>query len=297
VIDGVVGSDVRMRQAEITRSRQTADCRSLSTFGRRTLEAFVMKISVVTVSYNSEKTIRETIESVLSQNHPDIEYLIVDGGSTDATVSIVREYGNKISRWLSEPDEGIYDAMNKGIGLATGDAVGFLNSDDVFADANAVATIAQGFESGDDAVYGDLVFTDSSGSRQVRFWQSEPYVPGSAPKGWAPPHPTLYIRREILLACHGFKKTYRYTADFELALRLFEVERIRTRYLPSTLVHMRLGGATTGSIKGIWCANWEAAKACRENGYPGGVWLIVRKLARKIPQLFRRRAPPTAPPL
>jgi glycosyltransferase involved in cell wall biosynthesis len=247
-----------------------------------------MKISVVTVSYNSERTIRETIESVLSQIHPDVEYLIVDGGSTDATLSIVREYGSKITRWISEPDDGIYDAMNKGIGLATGEAVGFLNSDDVFADANALATIAQSFDAAVDAVYGDLVLTDGQGKRQVRYWQSQPYVLGSAQKGWAPPHPTLYIRREILLACHGFKKTYRYTADFELALRLFEIERIRTRYVPQTLVRMRLGGATTGSLKNIVLANLEAAQACRENGYSGGLWLIGRKLIRKIPQLFRR---------
>lgn len=247
-----------------------------------------MKITIVTVSYNSEKTIRDTIESVLAQSHPHIEYLIVDGGSTDATLSIVREYGDKIARVVSEPDEGIYDAMNKGIHLATGEAVGFLNSDDMFANANAVATIAQGFEPDVDAVYGDLVLTDSVGKKQVRYWRSEPYVQGSAQRGWAPPHPTLYVKRDVLLACHGFKKTYRYTADFELALRLFEMQRIRARYLPHTLVRMRIGGATTGSLKGIVLANLEAAQACRENGYSGGGWLILRKLLRKIPQMFRR---------
>jgi glycosyltransferase involved in cell wall biosynthesis len=247
-----------------------------------------MKISVVTVCFNSEKTIRDTIESVFAQSHPDVEYIIVDGCSRDATMDIVRSYGGRISRVLSEPDRGIYDAMNKGLQLATGDVVGFLNSDDCFASVDSLSWVAQAFDDTVDAVYADLAFVDRLGQPHKRFWRSGPYQAGACPAGWAPPHPTLYIRRGVLHKHGGFRAGYRYTADFELALRLFEVHKIQTRYFPRALVNMRLGGATTGNLADICRANLEASKACKENGYKGGGWFIMRKLMRKVPQLFIR---------
>jgi glycosyltransferase involved in cell wall biosynthesis len=253
-----------------------------------------MKISVITVAYNSAATIGDTLRSVAAQSYPTIEHIVIDGASTDATLEVVRSEGRHVSRVISEADGGIYDAMNKGLRVATGDVVGFLNSDDIYADAGVVDQLAQAMaDSTVDAVYGDLVFVSRDDpSHVVRYWQSGPHRPGACTHGWMPPHPTLYLRKSVLDKAGGFDTSYRLQADFELCLRLFEIHRLYAVHLPMTLVRMRMGGATTGSLRNIIRGNMEAARACRQHGFPGGLAFVARKMASRVPQ-FLFKAPAT----
>lgn len=248
-----------------------------------------MKVSVITVSFNSAATIADTLRSVAEQREVDIEHILIDGASTDGTQAIIAREGKHIAKFVSERDNGIYHAMNKGLALATGDVVGFLNADDMFATPNAVSALANAFVGDHDAVYGDLVFVDPSDvSRVKRYWRPGPYRSGACRLGWMPPHPTFYVRRRILEANAPFDLEFRLQADYELILRLFEVAKIRAHYLPQTLVRMRMGGATTGSIRNIIRGNLEAARANRKNGFRGGPLFILSKLARRIPQFLAR---------
>ena len=251
-----------------------------------------MKISVITVSYNSAATIGDTLRSVAAQTYPHVEHLVIDGGSKDATMDVVREHGSHVATVVSERDKGIYDAMNKGLAMATGDVVGFLNSDDMLADVDALARIAAGMEdSAVDAVYGDLVFVAPTDLQQVvRYWRPGDHRSGLCARGWMAPHPTFYVRRLVLAASGGFSLDYRLAADFELMLRLFEVKLIRSKYLPVTLVRMRMGGATTGSIRNVLHGNIEASRACRNNGFRGGIPFILSKITSRIPQFLSRPA-------
>jgi glycosyltransferase involved in cell wall biosynthesis len=226
------------------------------------------------------------------QSYPNIEHILVDGGSTDNTMHVVREHGGHLSLVVSERDRGIYDAMNKGLSFASGDIVGFLNSDDVFYDKSSIQDIVTSFNAiPTDAVYGDLVFVDPFDTRKIiRFWKSNLYMPGDCARGWMPPHPTFYVRTSVLRQMGGFCLDYRLQADFELMLRLFHIRNIRSIYLPQVLVRMRTGGATTGSWKNIISGNLEASRACRANGLHGGALFIMRKWKHRIPQLlFRKR--------
>jgi glycosyltransferase involved in cell wall biosynthesis len=249
-----------------------------------------MKISIVTVCYNSEATIVDTLRSVGEQSYSNIEHLIIDGASRDNTLALVEQHGQHVKKVVSEKDHGIYDAMNHGLRLATGDVVGFLNSDDMFMDSDAVAQIAAAFTASSiEAVYGDLVFVDPlDTSKVVRCWRPGLHLVGACAHGWMPPHPTFYACREVLIKSGGFDQQYRLQADFDLMLRLFEIQAIRTAYLPSTLVRMRLGGATTGNWGNIIKGNLEAAHACRKNGFPGGLSFIASKIGRRVPQFFSR---------
>jgi glycosyltransferase involved in cell wall biosynthesis len=247
-----------------------------------------MKISIITVAHNSAATIRDTIDSVLAQDYPQIEYIIIDGASRDATLEIVHSYGRRVARLVSEPDEGIYDAMNKGLDLASGDVVGFLNSDDMLMDPGCVSAIAAIFGGADiDAVYGDIVMVDPVQLDLVRrYWRPGIYQPGSCARGWMAPHPSLYVRRPLLQAIGGFNTEYRLQSDFDLELRLFELVSMRTKYLPRTLVRMRMGGATTGSFRNILRGNLEAARSAQRNGFPGGWRFIASKIFSRLPQYW-----------
>jgi glycosyltransferase involved in cell wall biosynthesis len=249
-----------------------------------------MKISIITVAFNSAMTIGETLRSVASQTHGDIEHIVIDGASTDGTMEIVRREGLHLACVVSAKDRGIYDAMNKGLALATGEIVGFLNSDDVFESPDSVALIAEAFLRDTVAgVYGDLVFVDPKNVERVtRYWRPGPHVPGACAKGWMVPHPTFYVRRSDLHRVGGFDLDYKLQADFDLMLRLFEKERIKTKYLPKVLVRMRLGGATTGSFSNIIKGNIEAGRACKRAGFSGGLLFVARKMASRLPQFFAR---------
>lgn len=249
-----------------------------------------MKVSIITVVYNGAATIADTVRSVATQSYRDIEYIVVDGASTDGTLSILRGFREHITTLVSEPDRGIYDAMNKGIALATGDIIGFLNSDDMYVDDAAIADVANCFrDPGVDACYADLVYVDPNDlNRVLRYWRSREYVHGLFRNGWMPAHPTFFVRRGIYQRLGGFDLDYRLQSDFELTMRFLHVHRIRTMYLPRVLVKMRLGGVTNRSLRNIIKGNIEAYRATRKHKL-GVSWLfMVRKIVSRLPQLLAR---------
>lgn len=248
-----------------------------------------MKISIITVSYNSDKTIDDTIQSVLSQDYPDIEYIIVDGLSKDNTINIVKSYGTKISKFVSEKDEGIYDAMNKGIEMATGDVVGILNSDDFYADSKVISKIAKKFEGNVDGVYADLVYVAADNkSKIVRHWKSGEYYEGAFLKGWMPPHPTFFVRKSVYVNFGKFTDKLRSAADYEIMLRFIHKHKIRLSYLPEVVVHMRSGGNSNNSLKSRIRGNKEDRLAWKMNGLKPSALTLIRKPLSKISQFFKR---------
>jgi len=226
-----------------------------------------LKVSIVTITYNSEKTIEETIESVLSQSYKNIEYIVVDGNSSDSTVEIVNQYRDKISRFISEPDNGIYDAMNKGLKLATGDIIAILNSDDVYFNNKVIEEVIERFqELKVDALYGDLYYVEENDLSKVsRHWKSSPFKLGSFRKGWHPAHPTFFVKRYIYIKYGYFDTSMKVSADFELMLRLLEKHSISSSYFPKVLVKMRLGGESNSSIKNIIQGNKSILRAFDKN--------------------------------
>jgi glycosyltransferase len=223
-----------------------------------------MKISVVTVCHNSEATIAWTIRSFLSQTYPHKELLIIDGASTDRTLKIAREFANPQIRIVSEPDNGIYDAMNKGLRLYTGDAIGFLNSDDTFHDAGALSRIAEGLKEGE-AVHGGLVFVENHETKKiVRTWKGGPFRRGYFRWGWMPPHPTFYIRRSLAEKANIFDLSYGNAADYDYMLRALELHARSAAYLPGTLVDFGVGGESAG-MSSVMRANLACLQSRRRN--------------------------------
>ena len=247
-----------------------------------------MKISVITVSYNSAATIADTMQSVARQTHADIEHIVVDGGSMDRTLAIVRAEGSRVAHVVSEPDKGIYDAMNKGLRLATGDFVGFLNADDMLASPDTVAKIAAAALSGADVIYGDLVYVNKdSPTEVVRYWSSGAFSADRLRYGWMPPHPTLYLRRSEQVGLGLFDLRLRIAADYDFMLRCLNKPGVRVAYLPEVLVRMRTGGASNRSLAALRNKSREDLFALRKNGV-GGWFTLLCKNARKLPQFFRR---------
>lgn len=229
-----------------------------------------MRVSIITVCYNSVATLGDTLASVAAQDHPDVEHIVIDGGSTDGTQALVEREGRHVKVFVSEPDKGIYDAMNKGIRRATGDIVGFINADDFYPSSDVLSSVAGVFEDpGIEVCYGDLCYVrQDDTSRIVRYWQSSDFRPGLFLRGWCPPHPTFFARREVY-ARHGlFDLRYRIAADVEIMSRFLEVARVRARYLPKLLVKMRMGGTTNRSLGNIWRQNREIADALKSHGLP-----------------------------
>lgn len=227
-----------------------------------------MKFSIITASLNSADTIRDAIESVAIQDHSDIEYIVVDGASRDDTMRIVGEYGAMIAKSISAPDENVYEAMNTGIGLASGDVIGFMNSDDFYASSDVISSVAALFEKTDaEAVYGDLYYVGREDvSRLVRYWRSSSFTPGSFARGWCPPHPTFFVRRSVYQQFGGFDPEFPVAGDVELMMRFLEVHRISSEYLPKVLVKMRMGGQTNRSIRNIVHQNRRVMAALRKHG-------------------------------
>lgn len=247
-----------------------------------------MKISIITVSYNSEATIRDTIESVLSQTYNNIEYIVIDGASKDSTLSIINEYKERISLIVSERDNGIYDAMNKGIRMASGDVVGILNSDDVFFDSNSVQSIAENFSKNTDAVYADLVYVNRDNlNKPSRFYSSKNFSLSRIRFGIMLPHPTFYVRRCLFDKLGFYKTDYRVAADFELITR-FVTSKIKLHRLPLCLVKMREGGISSSDLKGRVHQNFEIVRACKENKIYTNIFLVMLKLPFKMLSYFRR---------
>lgn len=248
-----------------------------------------MKISLITVTYNSGRTLSATLSSVLSQTYSDIEYIVVDGLSGDNTVSIIEEYSRLFKgklRFLSESDKGIYDAMNKGIQMATGDIVGILNSDDLLMDNNVLKDIALAFDCETDAIYGNLYFVrQDNTNRIVRDWKGSSYK--SFTTGWHPAHPTFYVRCEVYEKYGAFDITFDVSADFELMLRLIEKCHIRIKYIDRYMVRMRVGGESTGSIEKIIKGNKNIVKAFKKNGVSVSPFYPIIRLFPKAVNLMK----------
>ncbi|PZR30467.1 MAG: glycosyl transferase [Azospira oryzae] len=247
-----------------------------------------MTISLITVSYNSAATLAHTIASVRNQDYKDIEYIVVDGASKDNTLSIIRQNEDVINKWISEPDKGIYDAMNKALRMATGEVVGIINSDDFYHADNILSQIANAFEDENvDAVFGDLVFVDSANlDKVVRTYSSRGWHPGKFARGFMPAHPTFFVRKKFYDQFGLFKTDYRIAADYELLIRFLYVNKLRYHYLPLTMVTMRRGGASTGGIKSTIILNDEIIRACRENGIRTNVFKVYPKYFIKVFELF-----------
>ncbi|PSL30253.1 glycosyltransferase family 2 protein [Dyadobacter jiangsuensis] len=247
-----------------------------------------MKVSILTVVYNGAATIRHSIESVLGQDYPDIEYIIVDGNSKDGTQDIVRSYGDKIARFLSEPDAGIYDAMNKGIQLATGDVIGILNADDFYAYPSVVSEVAEALASSNaDASYGDLEYIDANDATVVRRkWVSGAYKVGAFLNGWMPPHPTFFVKKEVYNTHGRFRLDLGSAADYELMLRFVHRENIKLAYLPKVLVKMRAGGVSNSTLKNRIAANQNDRLAWKINNLKPRFYTLWLKPLRKIIQFI-----------
>ncbi len=245
-------------------------------------------ISVVTATWNCAKTLPDCLESVARQNYANREHVIVDGASTDGTIKVINQYIDQISIFKSECDNGIYDALNKGIRLTTGDVVGFLHADDLYASDDVLTKIAKAFEDPTVcAVYGDLEYVSQQDtSKVIRRWQSKPFNSRDLVWGWMPAHPTLYARRDWYMKIGGFDTSYRIAADYLSILKFFTQPQFKTVYISDVLVRMRLGGASNKSIKAIIKKSredWRALRSC-DFSVPGALRAIVWKSLSKLSQ-------------
>jgi glycosyltransferase involved in cell wall biosynthesis len=249
-----------------------------------------MKISIITAVYNAIDTIEDTILSVANQTYPDVEHIIVDGASTDGTLGVVDKYRPRIAKFVSEPDRGVYDGMNKGLRMASGDVIGFLNADDVYAHKDVLRRVAGVMSNPHvDACYADLVYVDKNDPRRVvRYWKSQQYKEGLFLKGWMPAHPTFFARRAVYERFGGFDLSYPRQSDFELTMRFLHVNKINAVYVPEIFVRMRTGGISNSSWRGVLKGNFEAYRACKKH-IPGmSPLFMIRKILSRFPQFFTK---------
>lgn len=253
--------------------------------------ALSLKISVVTAVFNCAGTVAEALASVRAQIGPQVEHIVIDGASSDGTLPILQAHQAQLAALVSEPDQGIYDALNKGIRRASGDVVGFLHADDLFESPDSLARVAAAFaDPAVDAVYGDLVYVRQQDPTQVvRYWRAGPFVPGCLARGWMPPHPTFYVRRAVYERLGLFDTRFRIAADYESILRFLGHGGVRSVYLPQVLVRMRLGGISNESVSSMVRKSREDYAAMRMHGI-GGMQALLRKNLTKLPQ-FVARAP------
>lgn len=249
-----------------------------------------MRVSIITVVYNAVNTIESTLLSVAQQTFPNVEYLVIDGGSSDGTQEVISSHGHGIAKFVSEPDHGIYDAMNKGIALATGDVIGFLNADDVYADGNVLARVAAIMERHHlDALYGDVAFfRHENPERAIRRYSSAHFRPDRIAWGWMPAHPALFVKREVFQKTGPFRTDYRIAGDFEFVARAFGKQPLRYRHLPEVLVRMRMGGVSTSGWRNTLLLNREVLRACRENGIQTNLLKVLSKYPAKLLEYFHK---------
>ncbi len=248
-----------------------------------------MKITIITAVFNREATIAQAIESVRAQTWPHVEHLVIDGASTDGTLAAIDGARHEAMRLVSEPDKGIYDALNKGVALASGDVVGLMHSDDFFAHDQVLAKVAAAFEApGVLAVYGDLDYVSADDeSRVVRRWRSGSYSRKKLARGWMPPHPALFLRREVFERHGAYDTNYRIAADYDAILRYFSRENLNPAYIPDVLVKMRLGGESNRSLGNLVRKSREDYRALKANGVGGGAALFMKNFG-KVGQLVAR---------
>ena len=248
-----------------------------------------MLVSVITVCFNSAATIRDTIESVLNQRNINLEYIVVDGASSDETPDIIRSYGRRISHVVCEPDQGMYDAMNKGVALASGDIIGILNADDIYESDNILQAITGVFAADTMAVYGDLLYVDPLDTRKVRrTWISGEYREGAFLDGWMPPHPTFFVRRQVYERYGNYSLALKSAADYEFMLRVIHKHNIPLAYLNQVVIRMRAGGKSNASLKNRLIANREDRLAWSMNKLRPGKLTLIKKPLSKLRQFFDR---------
>lgn len=247
-------------------------------------------ISIVTAVLDAEAYLAQNIESVARQDYPHVEHVIVDGGSRDDTLSIIHRFQDSVARFVSEPDRGIYDAMNKGIGMSTGRIVGTLNADDFYPRTDVLSEVAATFErTGADAVFADLVVVDRHDPHRVlRYYDSTGFHPGRFASGWMPPHPTFFVLRRHYETLGLYRTDYKIAADYELLTRFLARHRLTYARIPRVLVHMRRGGVSSRNIMSNWILNREIVRACRENGIRTSMPRLLCKYPRKLLELIRR---------
>jgi len=247
-----------------------------------------MKVSIITIVWNNKETIRDAIDSVLSQTYKNIEYIVIDGASTDGTFEIIQNYSDKITKVISEPDKGIYDGLNKGILLATGDVIAFLHSDDMYANETVISDVVDIFDNDTQGVYGDLVYTDKKDINKVfRYWKSGAFSISLLNKGWMPPHPTLFLRREVYQKYGVFDTSFKIAGDYDFMLRILK-DNITVKYLPQVLYRMRVGGESNRSIKNILDKSKEDLRAMRKNKINNPFLALFYKNIFKVMQLIKR---------
>jgi glycosyltransferase len=250
-----------------------------------------MKISIITVVRNNEKYIEDCVKSVVSQSYRDIEYIVIDGCSSDGTPGILDRYKAGITKLISERDNGHIYAMNKGLKLATGDVVGFLHSDDFYSHTNIIEDVMSVFKTrGVDSLYGDLVYVKKDKpDRVTRYWKAGNFRIENLAWGWMPPHPTFFVKREIYEKYGHFNTDFRISADYELMLRFLYAYRVTTHYIGEVLVRMRLGGVSNRDIRSVITKSCEDYRACKIYGIKRGFFAIMLKNVIKIPQFFMRQ--------
>jgi glycosyltransferase involved in cell wall biosynthesis len=251
-----------------------------------------MKISIITVTYNSAKFLENCLRSIASQQHKNVEHIVIDGASTDETIKILNNKKKHIKKLISEPDKGIYDAMNKGIKLAQGDIIGILNSDDFYLNNKILSRVSKLFENNPslDACYSDLIYVNQlDTSKIVRFWKSSKFIETSFLRGWCPPHPTLFVRRSVYKHFGVFNTNYKLASDTDLMFRFFEINKITNIYVPEIWVAMRLGGATNKNLKNIFLQNKEIISAFKKCGYKVNiVKFLIYKFFLKMKQFLNK---------
>ena len=246
-----------------------------------------MKISIITVCYNAEDTISDTIQSVLSQDYKDVEYIIVDGKSTDRTLEIIQSINNGI-KLISEKDQGIYDAMNKGINIASGDVIGILNADDIYKNSQVLTKVMDAFKANVSIVYGDIEYVKYDDlSNVVRKWKAGVFRTGKFKWGWMPPHPGFFVKKSCYESFGLFNLNLSTSADYELMLRMLEVHHLSCNYIPKTITSMRVGGASNSSLKNRLIANRNDKKAWTIHPINPFWFTFILKPLRKLPQFFR----------
>ena len=243
-----------------------------------------MKVSIITVCYNSAKTLEHTIQSVLGQDYPEIEYIVVDGASKDGTLEIIQKHQSTISKWISESDRGMYDAMNKGIAMATGEVIGILNSDDVYMNNHAVSDLISKMQKDHaDVVFADLILVDESQPEKIlRYYDSGQFNPDRFRFGWMPAHPTVFVKKRIYDEVGLFKTDYQIAADYEMLIRILAVNKTSYTYLAKPVVRMRAGGTSTAGLLRNWILNTEIVRACKENGIYSNMAMLLLKIPAKL---------------
>lgn len=249
-----------------------------------------MKVTIITVTFNSEKHLEQCINSVLSQDYAPIEYLVVDGNSSDGTLEIIKKYEHRISRWISEPDKGMFDALNKAMQMATGDIIGVLHSDDVFAGNGVVGAVVKAFKANKvDAVYGDLNYVYAEDiSKIYRNWKGKIFHRRLFHKGWMPAHPAFYFKKELLEKYGNYKIEFKSAADYELMTRYLYKHRVPAIYIPELMILMRRGGMSNSNIKKRIQANRNDYLAMKANGIPMPLLVSIVKPLSKLPQYFKK---------